>query len=75
MLPDGAYLIKLSEDTQERLECVAGEDMHQYETLKFIGIEALKNDLNVKGNQSDFISLRDAIQVIKGSGQVSGKLL
>ena len=64
-MPDGAYLVKLSDDTQEKLECVAGQDMHQYETLKFIGIEALKNDLSSKGNQSDFIALKDAIQVRK----------
>ena len=60
-LPDGTYPIKLSQDTQERFECIAEWDLSALEPHKIVSIEKIKEDLQQP--DSDFQPLMEQIKV------------
>ena len=60
-LPYGAYPILLSRKTQEILECIANWDVSVFEPLKFVAATEVKDDLEKKGDESDFFKLSEEI--------------
>ena len=61
-LPYGSYPIALSKPTQEALECVANWDVSVFEPLKFVPATDVLDDLEKKGENSDFHSLTEEIK-------------
>ena len=60
-LPDGTFPIFLSQNTQEKFECISEWDLSILEPQKIIPIEKIREDL--KDADSDFAPLADHIKV------------
>ena len=64
-MPDGCFAIKLSEETQERLEVVANWHLNELEPQIEIPLELLQKDLLEYEDQSDFHFLAELIKKCK----------
>ena len=64
-LPDGCFAIKLSEETQERMEVVANWHLNELEPQIEIPLELLNKDLAEYKDQSDFHFLTELITKCK----------
>ncbi len=63
-------MVRLSPETQEWLECVAGRDLTPQDPLKVVPIDLVREDLKNKGARSDFYRLREQIMA-SGTGSIS----
>ena len=64
-MPDGTFAIKLSEETQERLEVVANWHLNELEPQKEIPLELLQKDIEENGEESDFHFVAELIKKCK----------
>ena len=64
-LLEGTYPVELSQETQEDFEVVADEDIYLLEPIKDVSLAKIKHDLGVKGEKSDFFSLREQIEACR----------
>ena len=60
-LPDGTYPIRLSQETQEKFECIADWDLSILEPHKIVLMEKIQEDLQQP--DSDFQPLKEQIKV------------
>ena len=62
-LSDGTYIVHMGEETQEWVECLAGQDLTKLDPLNKVPLHLLREDLEAKGDGSDFAVIREAVEV------------
>ena len=65
MLPEGTFAVQLSGETREAFELVPNWDLSVLEPQKVIMLDKIREDLQLKGEESDFFPLAAQNQVKK----------
>ena len=67
LLPEGTFAVQLSAETREAFELVPNWDLSELEPQKVIQLDKIREDLQLKGETSDFFPLAAQIQVSGGN--------